>query len=261
MLLTLPIELLDDVVFELFDKDRVRVLMTCKRLFHISSRLIYRNIDVHARSARLLFCILASPSTTIVKYGDYVRSLAFSVASNADIYVSYPVLCKALGQLTRITTLRLFVPPKFSHFLLQQLRIHGIIPAGDTAAHVARLPPPVTLYSSPRNFIPPHLHQLMVGGDLKFLEIARYRSMTAVNIVEPIGYHGLAYVMEVLTCRGVGEAVTIRQLGLSLDFPTESGASYALEALATAFPELRELAFYTPHANGLVRIPVSERGS
>jgi len=94
----------------------------------------------------------------------------------------------------------------------------------------------------------------MVGGDLKFLEIARYRSMTAVNIVEPISYHGLAYVMEVLTCRGIGEPVTIRQLGLSLDFPTESGASYALEALAMAFPELRELVFYTPHANALVRI-------
>jgi len=247
----LPPEILDEIFQELPKAVCVKLLTTSSTFHAVLSRIIYNTVNVQALRARQFLAIIASPESRRIAYGSLVRSLGYTASSNVDVYMTFILLCKALTKMDGLVSLSLTIPKAFSKFLLREMHRTNIFRQPPTSFdHIHRLTQP-KLQSS-YNLLP-YLQQLVIFGDVKIVELARYRPVRELQVIFPMDFTDLTHFFDMFS-RDPEERVKVRSVAVSFNFQKSDEVIFALWGLSHAFQGARHVSISASHINSLVSL-------
>lgn len=194
----------------------VALMRTSNRTHVIAARILYRNVDVSGRSARLFFATISTPTPTSLLYAHFVRTLRFGSTVFEDVTLTFPMLCEALLRVRDLRSLVFNITSTPSEFLARLMERRGIIRRTSTPFASLDLSTIKNPSSTPFSLHTlPTLHALCVEKDLDLLAIANFRRITDATILPVLSYDGLIKVVKLLdTPQTVG---SLRTLIIRLD--------------------------------------------
>lgn len=229
--------------------------LLCRRTHAIAARVLYRKVAVSQGTTRHFFSAIIMPSISErLPYSSYIQTLTMSVTHECDIYLTYPVFCLALTQMVNLSSLTLVVPQIHAPFLIQHMRSTNIICSCSPFMEsiYRRLKPSTSTYHAAPTL--PQLSSLTIKGDIRLIQIAKFRGLSSVHIAQLLGTSALLQVLEALT--NDGPNTTLQHLAVIFAFHTTAEIQMALKAIDGALANLEILVFFVPNANTLVCISV-----
>lgn len=104
-------------------RDLVAVMRSCKTMFPIGARLIYKEPHVSGKRARSLFVSILSKPIAGTDYGTYVDYLSYKAIGREDIYLTFTLFSQVLRRIPNVRSLDLFMPDFGVDFMGKQLDI------------------------------------------------------------------------------------------------------------------------------------------
>lgn len=241
-LLRLSTELLDEIAQYLPRQSLLPLLHICQQLQPVSARQLYRSVEVTGPNASLCFSTLSSPDATI-PYGHYIHSLTYFVTSYEDVSLRYRGFCNALAHTPQLISLYLNIPFDVSSLLVEMMFHRSIIRfAYHYKGNVAVIPDPL-----------PNLTQLRISGDLSFIQLAGFRTITTLRIETIETLHDIQYMLISLTDDGSHQANTsLVDLSLSLSSDNTIEIIKSLYEIGKTMRAVKYLSIYSHNINALV---------
>jgi hypothetical protein len=237
-------EVLDEIVTYLPRRSLLQLSITCRLLQSVSSRQLYRCVEVTGTNATRCFLTLGSSNTT-QPYGNYIRSLTYIATSYEDPSLQYQLLCLALAHTRQLISLHLDIPLIYSSLLVEKMyrstisrSVYDYIDNGS-----------VPLVSDPL----PNLAQLSISGDINFIQLASFRTITALQIgtIDTVG--DVQTLLECLTdYRTTHFNTSLIDLSLFLSFDNTIETIQTFHEMGKTMRAVEYLRIYNHNINALV---------
>ena len=237
--LRLPTEMIEEVALNAELASVHKLVLVCRRLHPIASRVLYRNPVLYGDDAVLFILAIGSAPTGSLDYVSFVKSLLLYLGRPASIQVLIPALCKALIKMRRLTALRFSMPTSHAKSLGLQM----------CAEHIIRHLPPDE--STIEFSILPTLTRLSLRDGVKLIEIVKFRYITSLKVINPLGPNDVTTMLAGLT-GDHGTNFVLQRLVIELWTFTRQGLYQALTSIGESLPAITFLVIYNSYCNALV---------
>jgi len=152
--------------------------------------------------------------------------------------------------MVQLLSLTLSIPPNHTPFFHQRMRNTNIIRNAtpffsDISARL--LPPNQPVQDS----ILPAMDKLVICGATQLLDIAKYRTLSCLEVIIPLRFPGLVQVLQALT-GNYAPNILIRRLVIVLELEDKHHVTTSLAAISDALPCLECLIIFSSKINGAV---------
>jgi len=251
--LTLAPEILEKIVLATEPSILYGLASVCKRLHPITARVLYRSPIVDDNNSYKFLSTIASPSTSI-NYSGLIRILTLSLVEDSIIELN-PVFCDALRCMESLSSLNLSLPIHISTQLLEMMRSTDII--WSTSPFFSNISARLTASTHMRTGPAlPHLTSIAIRGDNNLVDIAKFRTITALKILEPMKLCDVLELISALTGNHLPNR-TISRLAVTFALDGKDDTRRALDAISDAMPCLEFVDIFSMYDDALVSLRLS----
>ncbi|KAJ7750556.1 hypothetical protein B0H16DRAFT_1460661 [Mycena metata] len=223
----------------------VDLLRVCSSLHFLAARLLYSDVRVYGRRARLFFVTIASASRFSLVYATFTRRLSYSALTTTDGLMIFPIFCQSLNALGNLRFLSLNILPRDTGVLLKAFSRYGVSRERLLIA-TALLHDSQGVRGAGNGM--PRLYALKIRGDPSLAVLLRQRDVRAIVLTKYFGYEDLSGFCCLVDSSSFGKNIT------SLDVRFCEGVDLAgvTRALAEVLPMLQNLSVDAKHGDPLI---------
>ncbi|KDR72123.1 hypothetical protein GALMADRAFT_213555 [Galerina marginata CBS 339.88] len=242
--LSLPNELIIEIIRRLRPWGLLSIMLCCRRLQDVATPLLYRTISVHEGNQ---LSILNAISQSKECYGQYVRTISYTTTSSFCDRLILRFFYVVCGHTKELRNLEISMAKGVSHLTVDMLGELFSLPLPQTSQilhHVSS-----SIGASPSSCLP-HLESVGACGEVDFLHVFKFHNLTSLALIKLLTKKEFEHFLDIFALENLPNQC-IRTIVVGLGYLLSSDIGGSIGRIGTTFPRIQNLTVRMTKAHAL----------